>query len=102
MSKHRLQPLLKPSSIAVIGASQKTGSVGNEVFKNLKRGGFEGELVGVNPGYTNIEGQDCYPLLKISRFFQSTLSSLLVIRELRKLWMMLSLWGFLHAPFFPH
>jgi acetyltransferase len=49
MSKHRLQPLLKPSSIAVIGASQKTGSVGNEVFKNLKRGGFEGELVGVNP-----------------------------------------------------
>ena len=64
MSKHRLQPLLKPSSIAVIGASQKTGSVGNEVFKNLKRGGFEGELVGVNPGYTNIEGQDCYPTLK--------------------------------------
>ena len=64
MSKHRLQPLLKPSSIAVIGASQKTGSVGNEVFKNLKRGGFEGELVGVNPGYTNIKGQDCYPTLK--------------------------------------
>ena len=64
MGNHWLQPLLKPSSIAVIGASQKTGSVGNEVFKNLKRGGFEGELVGVNPGYTNIEGQDCYPTLK--------------------------------------
>ena len=64
MSKHRLQPLLKPSSIAVIGASQKMGSVGNEVFKNLKRGGFEGAIAGVNPSYNNVEGLDCYPTLQ--------------------------------------
>ena len=56
MTNHRLQALLKPSSIAILGASQKSGSVGNEVVKNLVRGGFEGEIFGVNPSYDEVEG----------------------------------------------
>ena len=63
MSNHRLQPLLKPSSIAVLGASQKSGSVGNEVIVNLLRGGFEGSIYPVNPGYEEILGIACYPSL---------------------------------------
>ena len=63
MSNHRLQPLLKPSSIAVLGASQKSGSVGNEVIVNLLRGGFEGSIYAVNPGYEEILGIACYPSL---------------------------------------
>ena len=42
MNNQRLQPLLKPASIAILGASQKGGSVGNEVIVNLCRGGYEG------------------------------------------------------------
>ena len=63
MSNHRLQPLLKPASIAVLGASQKRGSVGNEVIVNLLRGGFEGSIYPVNPGYEEILGIACYPSL---------------------------------------
>ena len=63
MRDHRLQPLLKPASIAVLGASQKSGSVGNEIFLNLIRGGFEGELYGVNPRYNSVEGFSCYASL---------------------------------------
>ena len=63
MSNHRLQPLLKPSSIAVLGASQRSGSVGNEVIVNLLRGGFEGSIYPVNPGYEEILGIACYPSL---------------------------------------
>ena len=61
MTNHRLQALLKPSSIAILGASQKSGSVGNEVVKNLLRGGFEGEIFGVNPGYDEVEGNTLLP-----------------------------------------
>ena len=63
MSNHRLQPLLKPASIAVLGASQKSDSVGNEVIVNLLRGGFEGSIYPVNPGYEEILGIACYPSL---------------------------------------
>ena len=48
MSEHRLKPLLKPRSIAVLGASRKIGSVGNEILINLARGGYLGKLYLVN------------------------------------------------------
>ena len=63
MSNHRLKPLLKPESIAILGASQKIGSVGNEVIVNLLRGGFEGLIYPVNPGYDEVLGVACYPTL---------------------------------------
>ena len=63
MSNHRLKPLLKPESIAILGASQKIGSVGNEVIVNLLRGGFEGLIYPVNPGYEEVLGVACYPTL---------------------------------------
>ena len=63
MSNHRLKPLLKPESIAILGASQKIGSVGNEVIVNLLRGGFEGLIYPVNPGYGEVLGVACYPTL---------------------------------------
>jgi len=63
MTTHWLQPLLKPASIAVLGASQKSGTVGNEVIVNLRRGGFQGEIYAVNPGYERVENLPCYPSL---------------------------------------
>lgn len=63
MTEHRLRPLLKPASIAVLGASSRLGSVGNEVFVNLRKGGFSGTIVAVNPAYSEVEGVACYASL---------------------------------------
>ena len=63
MNNHRLQPLLKPASIAILGASQKNGSVGNEVIVNLLRGGFEGLIYPINPGYESVLEITCYASL---------------------------------------
>ncbi len=63
MSEHRLKPLLKPRSIAVLGASRKIGSVGNEILINLARGGYLGKLYPVNPSYEYVNDVTCYPTL---------------------------------------
>ena len=46
-----LTPLLEARSVALVGASPKRGSVGQQAEDQLLRGGFEGELIRVNPSY---------------------------------------------------
>lgn len=58
---HALDPLLRPRSIAVVGASNRHGSVGWRTMHNLLAGGYEGKLYAVNPGYDSVSGVDCYP-----------------------------------------
>ena len=60
---HRLDPLLKPASIAVLGATERPGTVGRIVVENLVRGGFAGPLYAVNPGRTAVCGVPCFPSL---------------------------------------
>ncbi|MEH6635288.1 MAG: acetate--CoA ligase family protein [Halioglobus sp.] len=62
-SPHRLDPLVRSRSIAVVGASTRPGSPGNEVLVNLRKGGFDGELFAVNPSSDSIAGIACYPTL---------------------------------------
>ncbi len=52
--------LLAPRSVAVIGASDRPGSVGRAVFANLVQGGFPGELWPVNPGHAEVAGRRAY------------------------------------------
>jgi len=61
---HRLDPLLRPRSLAVVGASQKPGSVGQTIMRHLRQGGYGGALFAVNPGYSEIEGAPCVPSLQ--------------------------------------
>ncbi len=61
---HRLDPLLKPRSIAVLGASERPGSVGRRSMENLVRGGFPGRLYPVNPGRESVLGIACHPSLE--------------------------------------
>ncbi|MFC1605344.1 acetate--CoA ligase family protein [Pseudomonadota bacterium] len=63
MSKSRLKPLLCPDSIAVVGASERPGSVGRRTVENLLQGRFEGRLYAVNPGYETVRGVPCFPTL---------------------------------------
>jgi acetyltransferase len=46
---HSIEPLLKPRSVAVVGASRRRGTVGGETFFNLIRSGFTGPVYPVNP-----------------------------------------------------
>ncbi|MXW51493.1 MAG: hypothetical protein F4Z84_14785, partial [Gammaproteobacteria bacterium] len=46
---HYLEPLVRPDSIAVVGASRRPDAVGNTVLKNLLKGEFPGPLYAVNP-----------------------------------------------------
>jgi len=60
---HRLDPLLRPQSIAVLGASEREGSVGRVTVENLLKGGYDGGLYAVNPGRKSVLGVPCYPSL---------------------------------------
>lgn len=41
--------IMKPAAVAVIGASNEEGKIGNSVMKNLVNGGFQGEIHPINP-----------------------------------------------------
>jgi len=61
---HSLQPLLAPRSVALVGASLRTDSVGDLMVRSLTEGGFGGEIYPVNPRYQNVRGMGCYPSLE--------------------------------------
>jgi acetyltransferase len=56
MSLYNLDRIFDPKSIAVVGASEKKGSIGNAIMNNLLEGGFEGHLFPVNPNYDTLHG----------------------------------------------
>jgi acetyltransferase len=56
MSVRNLQHLFAPGSIAVIGASEKSNSVGATVLRNVIAGGFKGAIFPVNPKYATLQG----------------------------------------------
>src|SRR3954466_5490145 len=56
MSTHRLDCLLSPRSVGVVGASPREQSVGRKILKNLRAGGFDGAIHLVNPKYDEIDG----------------------------------------------
>lgn len=57
-----LDLIFKPNSVAIVGASTKEKSVGNEIVKNLA-GTFAGEIFPVNPKAEEIYGLPCYSSL---------------------------------------
>ncbi|KUO17702.1 bifunctional acetate--CoA ligase family protein/GNAT family N-acetyltransferase [Streptomyces dysideae] len=56
-----LEPLLRPESVAVVGAGRKPGSVGRAVLHQLHAGGYTGRLFAVNPAASSILGVPCHP-----------------------------------------
>jgi acetyltransferase len=56
MSTYRLNNLLSPRSIALVGASPRQGSVGRAILGNIRKAKFRGEFALVNPRYAEIDG----------------------------------------------
>ncbi|MEW6066655.1 MAG: acetate--CoA ligase alpha subunit [Bacillota bacterium] len=55
-----LTPLFNVRSVAIIGASNKPGKIGNVIVKNVIESGFAGKIFPINPKETVIEGLTCY------------------------------------------
>ncbi|MDU4093871.1 MAG: bifunctional acetate--CoA ligase family protein/GNAT family N-acetyltransferase [Pantoea sp.] len=61
MSQRGLEALLRPKSIAVIGASIKPGRAGYLMMRNLLAGGFRGPVLPVTPKYKAVSGVLAWP-----------------------------------------
>jgi acetyl coenzyme A synthetase (ADP forming)-like protein len=56
-----MQRILRPSSVAIVGASRKPGTVGHELVRNLVSGGFQGPVYPVNPNAAHVASIPCFP-----------------------------------------
>jgi acetyl coenzyme A synthetase (ADP forming)-like protein len=59
-----MRRMFQPRAIAVVGASESEGKIGNSVMKNLVNGGFEGEIYPINPKAETILGKKAYNDIK--------------------------------------
>jgi acetate---CoA ligase (ADP-forming) len=60
---YSLERLLRPRSVAVVGATDREGSYGAQALISLEAIGFAGEVWGVNPGRSEALGRPCVPSL---------------------------------------
>ncbi len=60
-SRGSLKPFFKPSSVALIGATEKPGSVGRTILSNLIASPFGGTVYPVNPNRPSILGIQSHP-----------------------------------------
>ena len=63
MSIRNLDSLFEPAGVAVIGASDRPGTVGNVVWRNLAAAGFAGRLYAVNRRAQRLGGRDAFTSL---------------------------------------
>ncbi|MBA4329826.1 MAG: GNAT family N-acetyltransferase [Polaromonas sp.] len=56
MSVRNLEALFQPASVALIGASDREGSLGSVVLRNLRAGGFRGPVWPVNRRHHSVGG----------------------------------------------
>jgi acetyltransferase len=61
MSIRNFESLFRPRSVALIGAGNRPGSVGAVVLRNLRRAGFHGKVLLVNPHHETLDGLPVYP-----------------------------------------
>ncbi len=64
MSIRNLEKIFNPRRIAVVGASNKEGSVGYTLLRNLVGSGFDGVIYPVNPKHEAVQGIQAYPNVK--------------------------------------
>jgi acetyl coenzyme A synthetase (ADP forming)-like protein len=60
----QMNKVMKPDAVAVIGASDETGKIGNSVMKNLINGGYKGQIYPINPSADTIMGLKAFKSVK--------------------------------------
>src|SRR5215467_521756 len=61
MAASELEPLVRPRSVALVGASADTRRTAGKPLMYLRKHGFGGQLMVVNPRYPDIDGVPCVP-----------------------------------------
>jgi acyl-CoA synthetase (NDP forming) len=61
MKTHRLEPLLNPGSIAIVGASNNAARIGGMPIAHLTKFGYQGQVYPINPKYSEVFGLRCWP-----------------------------------------
>ncbi|MGF6781887.1 acetate--CoA ligase family protein [Paraburkholderia sp. GAS334] len=56
-----ISKLMRPASVAVIGASADASKTSGRPVAYLRKHGFDGDIYPVNPRYDSIDGLHCYP-----------------------------------------
>ncbi len=59
-----MNSIMRPDSVAVIGASAEDGKIGNSVMKNLINGGYQGKIYPIHPKADSILGHKAYKSVK--------------------------------------
>ena len=54
VNKEAINKLMRPKSVAVVGASSQPGKIGYTVLENLLKGGYKGKIYPINPAATEI------------------------------------------------
>jgi acetyltransferase len=62
--RKKLDKILRPESVAVIGASDSEGSVGYSVMYNMLHAGFTGKVYPINIKHSTVQGEKAYPSVK--------------------------------------
>ncbi|MDG4663806.1 acetate--CoA ligase family protein [Mycobacterium sp. 236(2023)] len=63
MITDNISALFNPTSVAIVGLSDRKGSVGAGSLTNLRNFGYAGEIWGVHPKRSEISGVPCFPSL---------------------------------------
>jgi acetyltransferase len=61
MTTRNFEYLFRPKSLAVFGASDRPGSVGATVIRNVLAGGFAGPIYAINPRHAEVAGHRAFP-----------------------------------------
>ncbi|HHT9124772.1 MAG TPA: acetate--CoA ligase family protein [Candidatus Brocadiia bacterium] len=59
-TKNNLEVFFNPKSVAIVGATEKVGSLPGVILKNLLDMGFKGRILPVNPKYKTVFDLPCY------------------------------------------
>src|SRR5262245_39196397 len=60
LPESRLSPLLTPRSVAIVGASPRENTLGNNVVVNLSRFGYAGRVLPIHPSAREVAGLPAY------------------------------------------
>ncbi len=61
---HAMNRIMRPESIAIIGASAEDGKIGNSVLKNLINGGYQGGIFPIHPSLDSVLGRKAFRNIK--------------------------------------
>ncbi len=63
-ARRSLDPILRPRSIAVVGASRRKNSIGNAILRHLIEGGFTGPVFPINPSADSVAAVPAFASVK--------------------------------------